>query len=43
MSNILQVNNKDKRTILGALLVNFEHISHFILLLTALAIQIFLL
>ena len=33
MSNIFKVNNKDTRTTSGASVVNFEHISHFILLL----------
>ena len=43
MSNIVQVNNKDNRNMSGAPFVNFELIWHFILLLTALVIQIFLL
>ena len=33
MSNIFKVNNKDSRAISEASTVNFEHISHFILLL----------
>ena len=41
MSNILQVNNKDIRTMSGASFVNLKHVLHFIVLLTALAIQIF--
>ena len=35
MSNIFKVNNKDTRTKSGAAVVNFEHNSHFILLLIA--------
>ena len=33
MSNIIKVDNKDTRTMPGASIVNYEHISHFILLL----------
>ena len=34
--NIFKVNKKDIKTMCGASIVNFEHISHFILLLTLL-------
>ena len=33
MSNMFTVNNKDTRTMSVTTIVNFEHISHFILLL----------
>ena len=36
MSDIFKVKNKDSRTSSGASIVNFEHILHFILLLSLL-------
>ena len=36
MSNIFKVKNKDTRTMSGASFVNFEHILHYILLLSLL-------
>ena len=32
VSNIFKVNHKDTRAMFGASIINFEHISHFILL-----------
>ena len=39
MSNISKVNNKDTRIMSGASVVNFEHILHFILLLSLLILN----